>query len=65
MKIDVNVYQDEDGTFLAVCPAIPGCFSKGKSEKETRENLKYAIKDSIRERLKKKLPLCICNHDCV
>ncbi|KKL97777.1 hypothetical protein LCGC14_1831040 [marine sediment metagenome] len=65
MRIAVKVYQDENGTYFAVCPAIPGCFSQGKSEKEARENLKYAIKDSIKERLEKKLPLCICDHDCV
>jgi predicted RNase H-like HicB family nuclease len=39
IKIDVA----EDGWYVAECPALPGCVSQGKDEKEAIENIKEAI----------------------
>jgi predicted RNase H-like HicB family nuclease len=33
----------EDGWVVAECPALPGCVSQGKDEKEALENTKEAI----------------------
>jgi len=33
----------EDGWIVAQCPALPGCVSRGKDEKEALENIKEAI----------------------
>ncbi len=33
----------EDGWVVVECPALPGCVSQGKDEKEALENIKEAI----------------------
>jgi predicted RNase H-like HicB family nuclease len=35
--------QAEDGWIVAECPALPGCVSQGKDEKEALDNIKEAI----------------------
>lgn len=35
--------RSEDGWMMAEVPALPGCVSKGKVEKEALENIKDAI----------------------
>jgi len=32
MKFVISLFQDEDGIFIAECPAIPGCVSQGQVE---------------------------------
>jgi predicted RNase H-like HicB family nuclease len=39
MKLTIAIYQDEDGAFIAECPAIPGCVSQGASQAEAESNL--------------------------
>lgn len=34
---------DESDWIVAECPALPGCVSQGKDEKEALENIKEAI----------------------
>lgn len=43
MKFRVVIDQDEDGIFIARCPALPGCVSQGKTRKEAGENIKEAM----------------------
>ncbi len=39
-----NVLLEKDGDWIvAECPALPGCVSQGKDEKEALENMKEAI----------------------
>ncbi len=38
MKFLITTFQDEDGIFIAECPAIPGCVSQGRTELETEEH---------------------------
>jgi len=52
MKLRINIYQDEDGVFVAECPTLPGCISQGKTRKEALENIRDAIEGYI-ESLKK------------
>jgi len=59
MRFTVTVEQDEDGVFVAECPAIPGCVSQGKTEKEALENIKDAIKHCLEVRAEKGMPLTV------
>lgn len=44
MKYRVIIEQDEDGAFVAECPALPGCVSQGKSRDEALENIRDAMR---------------------
>ena len=43
MKYRVYLEQDEDGVFVASCPALPGCISQGPTRSEATENIREAI----------------------
>jgi len=43
MKYRVLIEPDEDGTFVAECPALPGCISEGKTREEAIANINDAI----------------------
>jgi len=43
MTFQVNIEKDESGYFVAEVPALPGCFSQGKTQSEATENIKEAI----------------------
>ena len=43
MIFNVIIEEAEDGWIVAECPALPGCISQGKDEKEAIENIKEAI----------------------
>ena len=43
MKFRIIIEQDEDGNYVAQCPALPGCVSEGKNREETLTNIKDAI----------------------
>lgn len=43
MKYRVLIEPDEDGVFVAQCPALPGCISQG----ETREHALANIRDAM------------------
>jgi predicted RNase H-like HicB family nuclease len=43
MKLHVIIEQDEKGYYVAEVPALPGCFSQGKTRKEAIANIKEAI----------------------
>ncbi|MGC8990606.1 MAG: type II toxin-antitoxin system HicB family antitoxin [Verrucomicrobiia bacterium] len=43
MKFRVIIEPDEDGVFVAECPALPGCVSQGKTRKEAMANICDAI----------------------
>jgi len=43
MIFHVVLNQAEDGWIVAECPALPGCVSQGRDEKEALENIKEAI----------------------
>jgi predicted RNase H-like HicB family nuclease len=35
--------EQSDGWYVVECPALPGCVSQGRDEKEALENIKEAI----------------------
>jgi predicted RNase H-like HicB family nuclease len=43
MKYRVVIEPDEDGVFVAECPALPGCISQGKTRAEALGNINDAI----------------------
>jgi predicted RNase H-like HicB family nuclease len=43
MMFHVVLTPDEDGWVVAECPALPGCVSQGKDEREALQNIKEAI----------------------
>jgi len=47
MKYRVYLEQDEDGVFVATCPALPGCISQGQTRAEATENIREAIEGYI------------------
>jgi predicted RNase H-like HicB family nuclease len=48
MKYRVCIEHDEDGIFIATCPALPGCVSEGSTRAEATENAKEAIEGYLR-----------------
>lgn len=52
MKYRIIIEQDEDGTFVAECPSLPGCVSQGKIRGDAIKNIKDAIQGYL-ESLKK------------
>ena len=43
MMFHVVLHPEEDGLIVAECPALPGCVSQGKDEKEALVNIREAI----------------------
>jgi predicted RNase H-like HicB family nuclease len=38
-----NIFQDEDGVFVAEVPSLPGCISQGPTRPEAMRNIEEAI----------------------
>jgi predicted RNase H-like HicB family nuclease len=39
----VVIEQDEDGLFVATCPALQGCYTQGQTYEEAMANIREAI----------------------
>ncbi|HWR73589.1 MAG TPA: type II toxin-antitoxin system HicB family antitoxin [Nitrospirota bacterium] len=59
MKFVITISQDEDGMYIAECPAIPGCVSQGATEQEAEKNIQDAIKECLEVRAEKGMPLTV------
>jgi len=59
MKFIVTLERDEDGMFVAECPAIPGCLSQGTTRQEALRNLQEAITLCLEVRRQEGLPLTV------
>ena len=59
MKFIVTIDRDEDGMFVVECPSIPGCVSQGKTEQESVDNIKDAIKQCLEVRAERGMPLTV------
>ena len=46
MKYPIVLMKSEEG-FAVGCPALPGCWSQGKTEEEAIENIKDAIREYL------------------
>ena len=56
MKLVITIYQDEDGSYIAECPSIPGCVSQGRTEQEAEANIADAIRECLAVRAELGLP---------
>ena len=43
MKVEVIIEKDETNYYVAEVPALPGCFSQGKTIAEAETNIREAI----------------------
>ena len=59
MTLTITLTQDEDGMFIAECPAIPGCVSQGATADQAEENIRAAIHECLEVRREQGLPLTI------
>lgn len=59
MTFTITLLQDEDGAFIAECPAIPGCVSQGTTPEEAEKNIRSAIRECLAVRREAGLPLMI------
>ncbi len=59
MKFLVSLDRDEDGVWVAVCPAIPGCVSQGATKDEALANAQDAIRACLEVRAERGMPLTV------
>lgn len=59
MKFVATLDRDEDGVWIAECPAIPGCVSQGSTRDEALTNIREAIAQCLEVRAERGLPLTI------
>jgi predicted RNase H-like HicB family nuclease len=59
MIFTITITRDEDGMYVAECPAIPGCVSQGKTEAEAEANIHDAIKQCLEVRAEMGMPLTV------
>ena len=57
LKFNVTLDRDEDGVWVVECPAIPGCVSQGQTREEALENVEDAIRQCLKVRAERGLPL--------
>ncbi len=43
MILHITIEKDEAGYYVAEVPALPGCFSQGKTQEDAVSNIKEAI----------------------
>jgi predicted RNase H-like HicB family nuclease len=59
MKFAIVIYQDEDGAYIAECPAVPGCISQGRTTEEAEANVRDAILECLEVRRERGMPLSL------
>ena len=59
MKFLVRLDRDEDGVWVALCPAVPGCVSQGATKDEAVENVRDAIRACLEVRAERGMPLTV------
>jgi predicted RNase H-like HicB family nuclease len=50
-EFTVVIERDEDGRFLAICPALQGCYTEGATEDEARALIQDAMRLHVEDRL--------------
>ena len=66
-QLPVVIEKGEDGYYVVECPALPGCYSQGKTIDEALRNIREVIEllleeDDVREMLKEYKPVEISLH---
>ena len=47
MRYRIYLEPDEDGVYVATCPALPGCISQGQTRAEATDNIREAIEGRV------------------
>ena len=56
-RFQVVVEQDEDGMYVAECPAFDGCYTQGATVEEAVTNIEEVIRMCLREMSEEGRPL--------
>ena len=56
-NLTVVIEQDETGKFLAVCPALQGCYTEGETVAQALALIKDAMRLHIEDRLENDEPI--------
>lgn len=48
INFTVYIEQDEDGMFIGSVPAVPGCHTEGRTQKQMLENLRQVLRLCLR-----------------
>ena len=56
-EFTVVMERDEDGRFVAICPALQGCYTEGETEAEAHQLIEGAIRLHIESRLARNEPI--------
>jgi predicted RNase H-like HicB family nuclease len=59
VKFLITLDRDEDGIWIAECPAIPGCVSQGSTREEAQANVREAITLCLEVGAESGMPLTI------
>jgi len=51
MDFDITISKDSEGMFIAECPTIIGCVTKGRTEQEAEQNILKVIKECMERRV--------------
>jgi predicted RNase H-like HicB family nuclease len=47
--LQVVIEQDEDGVYIAICPALEGCYTQGDTFEEAMTNIRDVIQICLEE----------------
>jgi predicted RNase H-like HicB family nuclease len=50
-EFTVVIERDEDGRFVAICPALQGCYTEGETGAEARHFIEDAIRLHVESRI--------------
>lgn len=56
-EFTVVTERDEGGRYVAVCPALQGCYTEGDTEEEARAQIHDAIRLHLEDRLERGEPV--------
>jgi len=56
-EFTVVTERDEDGRYVAVCPALQGCYTEGDTEEEARLQIHDAVRLHLEDRLRRGEPV--------
>lgn len=56
-QFTVIVQQDEEGNYLAICPALQGCYAEGETPEEALKYLREVIQLHVEDRQARHEPI--------
>ena len=56
-QFTVVTERDEDGRYIAICPALAGCDTEGRAEADARSLIEDAIRLHLEDRLERGEPI--------